>query len=98
MSLELLVDIVAGHEDLAIVHGRVSVSRRDLVAVHVELLEVLEQLLDLAHVGLFVDRGVGADLEAGGLGGLDALDGRLEDAFALHARCRGSSPCRPGAR
>ena len=66
--LELLVDVVARHEDFAVVDRRVAVGRRDLVAVHVELLEVLEQLLDLAHVGFFVDRGVGADQETGGLG------------------------------
>ena len=42
-----------------------------------------EQLVDLGHVGLLEDRGVGADQEAGLLGGLDAVDRRVEDALAL---------------
>ena len=42
-----------------------------------------EQLVDLVEVGFLVDRRVGADQEAGLLGGLDALDGVLEDAVAL---------------
>src|ERR1019366_8428747 len=80
---ELFAYVVARQENLAVVDGGVSIGGRDLVPVHVELPQVFEQLLDLPHIGLFVDRGVGADLEAGLLGDLDTLDGQIENAFAL---------------
>src|ERR1039457_2202491 len=87
--LEFLVDVIARQEDFAVVHGGVAVRRRNLVAVHVELPEILEQLFDLAHVRLFIDGGVGAYLEARGLGRLEALDGFAEYAFAFDAKVVG---------
>src|ERR1035437_7375694 len=82
--LEFFVDVVAGEENFAIVDRAIAVCRRDLVAVHTERFEIKEQLLDFLHVGLFIDRGVGAHLEARRLGELDALDGFLKYALALH--------------
>src|SRR5579864_5671969 len=73
--LELLMDVVASHEDLAIIDSRIPIGRRNRVSIHVELRQVLEHLFYFVHVGLFVDRGVGTNLEAGLLGGLDSLNG-----------------------
>ena len=80
---ELGADVVAGHEDLLGVDRGVAVAGRDHEAVDVERGQVGEQLVELGHVGLLEHRGVGADEETGLLGGLDAVDRRVEDPLAL---------------
>src|SRR5688572_3345022 len=47
---ELYADIVARHEDFAIVDCRISVGGRNVVAVEIELLEIFEERPDLLHV------------------------------------------------
>ena len=53
--------------------------------VNIERLKVLEQPRNLFHVGFFVDGGVGAHHETGGLGSLDPFDGLAEDAVFFDA-------------
>ncbi len=87
--LELGADVVAGQEDLGgalgigLLHGRVAVGRRQHEAIDAQLGQVGEQLIDLVEIGFLVDGRVGADEEAGLLGGDDALDGGLEDPVAF---------------
>src|ERR1700726_2441026 len=45
------------------------------------MLEIAEQLTDLAEIGLLVDGGVRADQKSGLLGRLDACNRLLEDAW-----------------
>src|SRR6266566_368096 len=52
--------------------------------IDAELLQVLEHLPDLIHVGFFEDGGIRKHLEAAGLGRPDAVDGFLENALALY--------------
>src|ERR1700680_291089 len=78
------MDVVSRHEDLAIVDRRITIGRRYHMAVYVELRQTLEQFLDLVHIRLFVDGGVGANFEASPLSHPDALDGFAEHTRALY--------------
>src|SRR6266566_4517619 len=59
------------------------VARRDSMAVNAEISEEVEHLLDLAHVGFLVDRGVSRDLVAEALCHLYRENAFLEHAFAF---------------
>ena len=74
---------LGGALGVGLLHRRVAIGRRQHEAIDAQLRQVGEQRVDLVEVGFLVDRRVGADQEAGLLGGLDALDGGLEDALAL---------------
>src|SRR5215831_10628314 len=82
---ELLSDIVAGHEDFAVVYRRIAIGRRNGVALHVEFFQEFKQLPDLVHVGFLVDSRVGHHLETVLFRSLDSVDGLLEHALLFDA-------------
>ena len=63
--------------------GVVLVPGADRVAVHAEMGEEIEHLLDLIHVGFLVDGRIRGDLISQDLGHLDRFDAFFEDAFAF---------------
>ena len=69
--------------DHVLLGGVVLVAGGNGVAIDAERGEVGEHLLDLGHVGLFIDRGVGGHLVAEDLRHADGEDALLEDALAL---------------
>ena len=92
--LELLDRHFAGQEEIfrlqvepfdhVLLGGVVFVTGRDGVTIHAEIGKIIEHLLDLLHVGFFVDGRVGRHLIAEHLRHLDRENAFLEDAFALH--------------
>ena len=64
--------------------GVIFVAGRDGVAVHVQRVQELEEVLDFLHLGLLVNGRVGRDLVAEHLRHAHRQHGLLEDAFALH--------------
>src|SRR5262249_6483652 len=83
---EFFDNVVTCHEDLALVDGGVPIRRRDQEPVNVQILKERKKLLDLPHVGLFVNRCIRADLESVRLGDLYPFDGFLEDAFTFNGK------------
>ena len=82
---EFLMNFLPGHEDVLVIHGGVGIRGRDHMAVNAGVFQIGKEFRNFLHVRLLVNRGVGTDHKTRVFGGLDAIDGLAENAFALHA-------------